>query len=152
MLWPYIPPEQMTSRARWYLIIVTGYCLFMAYGLFFYQDWFRTANLAPVIDMIPFQLTAWGVIHTVIGALAFYAAYKGSGSAAYQTLIAAFVIVGLWAFGFVWAAGMAIHTGNKAGWSGAVVYTSLALTHLVQARQPIRSPFDPIMRSVEKSG
>lgn len=148
--WPEIPAEVMTPSARRYLLIVAGYCWAMAIGLFLFPDWFGANGFRRVLNLVPFQLVTWGIIHTVVGAIAFRGCWRGSAEYAYKALMATAVVVGVWAFGFWWAVIHAFTQDSTGPWLSMTAYTSMTLFHLVQARKPIRSPFEPVLIQINE--
>jgi hypothetical protein len=143
-LFPHVPPEQMTSRARLYLLATALYCLTMGLALIFWDNRFTSASIKFVADMVPFHLVGWGIAHLVVAALAGWATWRGSEKAAWRALMGATVMVGPWAAGFWWA----FLTKRNISPAGLAVYTFMTAIHLIQARQPLRSPFDPVLRAI----
>lgn len=135
-----VPEEQMTWRARAYLTVgslrhlaigVTGLTLADTYDGDAFAILFRI-----------FSLEVWATIFLVGGLHLAYAAGRGSVGHARVALIISASMTAAWAVGF----GLAFHQGGVVSPLGCILFTALVLKDLVQCGQPLRSPFEPIVR------
>jgi hypothetical protein len=142
---PYVPPEQMTPRARAYLSATALYCIGMGIACGFYSELFNSASFTVIRRMLPGQMAGWAAAHFLVASLSVWAALRGKESTAWKSLMGATAMVGPWAGGF-W---LALFTMPHIVPSGAIAYSFITVIHLIQARQPLRSPFEPVMRQLE---
>jgi hypothetical protein len=141
-LLPDVQPETMTPRARLYLITTASYCLAMASACLLLPDRFGSVTFEVIKRMLPFGLEGWALAHLIVALLAMMAAWHGRQKFARRALIAASGVVGPWAGGFLWA----LFSEPTSSPTGAIAYTFITIIHLIQARQALRSPFDPLVR------
>lgn len=141
---PAVPPEVMTPSARRYLLATALYCVFMGLALIFLQDRFQSASFTSIAAIPPGGLNTWGVCHIAVGLLAVSAGWRGHHFLARLALIFAASLVGTWDVCF-W---LAYSHDPKASISGPLAYAFVTYIHMLQSRQPLRIPFDPILRAV----
>lgn len=141
---PYVPPEQMTNRARAYLLATVIYCFSIAATCYFLADHLTSNSFAQIRSMLPLGLTGWSIAYLSVGVASFIAAFRGSEKWAWVALIGATAVVGPWAAGF-WIAFLQSPDGAP---TGVITYTWATVVHMIQARQPLRSPFDPVLRTL----
>lgn len=136
----HIPEEQMTWRARAYLCVgalrhlalgVTGLTLPGTY------DGDAFGILLGVLS-----LTMWSVLFLVGGLHLAYAAGRGNVGHARVALILSAAMTAAWAVGFL----LAFFEGGVVSPLGTILFSALVLKDLVQCGQPLRSPFEPIVR------
>lgn len=136
-----VPPEQMTGRARAYLTIAAARHIAVAWCV-----WTMTARFtAPVFDVVAaiMPLWTWGVVFFVAGATCGMAALLGRESLARTGLILSATSTGVWGAAFV----IAIFTGPPSvGILGAIFLWALTAKDLVVCRQPLRSPFESLIK------
>jgi hypothetical protein len=152
---PHVLPEQMTTRARAYLCATMVYCFAIGLACLLYGDSFNSSPFQQIKVMMPWGLNGWGFLYMVVGCLSARAAWKGSEHWAWAALIGATAVVGPWASGFwvAWLQQPDPFTNPTTAPTGVVTYTWVTVTHVIQARQPLRSPFDPVLRrSVSMEG
>lgn len=144
-LFPRVPPEQMTPRARAYLAATAAYCLGMGVACAFFSSRFTSMSFTVIQRMLPGRFYGWAAAHLFVAGLAFWAALKGKESTAWKALMGATAMVGPWAGGLFWATITLPHIPP----TGPIAYGFITVIHMIQARQPMRSPFDPVMRRLE---
>lgn len=145
-------PEAMTRRARWYLGIATFrhgslglFCLIMPWL-------FGSAAFIPILDFIP--IWAWGSVMVFCAIVCGLAARLRSGdwarwgmviSATITTVLAAGVLIGVSIVWWEW-----LHQLRDAPASPVlpIILGSLAAKDFVVCAQPIRSPFESVVRLV----
>lgn len=137
-----VPPEQMTSRARAYLAIATARHLLTAVACWALVGMFKSTSFTQIRSMAPFW--AWGIIFCIAGCVCGAAALLGKADLARFGLIVSVVVTAAWAGGFIAAA---VH-GQLAGPVGIIAFVALAGKDIVQCEQPMRSPFEPLVRQV----
>ena len=137
-----MPEEVMTWRARAYLLITAGQnaliglsCLMLHDSVAFEGDAFRIVR-----SLLP--MWVWGVLFLAGGVHLFTAALRGSELLARVGMPLSAVITSLWAMSFA----LAWHEGGVVSPVGAIIATSLTAKDLVICRQPMRSPFEPLVK------
>lgn len=140
---PRIIPEQMTGRAQAYLTVaglrhaaIGGACL--AAPAYFTSPGYQQ------IKGIPGGLITWGVVSAAVGVMCLAAAVLRSENLARFALLSSAVVTGLWAAGF-W---LAMFHGTIAGPTGPAIWTAVTAKDLIVCRQPLRSPFEPLIREL----
>lgn len=146
-VFPHVPPEVMTPRARAYLTATALYALGIGLACFFMQDRLAGASFIITKTMVPGGLYGWGVIHLMVFAMAIRSTWHGSQNWAIGALVGASGVVGIWAISLWWG----FYTEPKVPPTGGVAYTFITIIHVIQARQPLRSPFDPVLRRINES-
>jgi MFS family permease len=144
-IFPHVPPEQMTPRARLYLLATALYCIGIGLSCALVPHLFTSSSFTQIRSMAPCGFAGWGFAHFLVAAVSLFASYRGSEKWAYTSLMGATIMVGPWAAGF-WIA-FATEPLRTAP-TGMIAYTYITVIHLVQARQPLRSPFEPVLRSI----
>jgi hypothetical protein len=137
-----VPAEVMTWRARAYLVITAvqhgliGFaCIWLSGTEAFSGDAFR------IIRHI-FPIWGWGVVFVAGGIHLAIAAGRGSELLARVAMPLSAVLTSLWAMAFI----LAWHEGGVVSPVGAILATSLTAKDLVICRQPMRSPFEPLVK------
>lgn len=133
------PAQQMTWRARAYMMILALRHLGVGGFCFFAADQFHGHSFAVITSLLPLQ--AWGALCLVVGINALFALIYENEWWARCAITASVGVTLAWAAGF-FAAGM---QGKLAAPIGPVVWGSLALKDLVVAAMPLRSPFEHLM-------
>lgn len=141
---PSVPPEAMTPKARQYLLITALYFFLMGLSMLLSPERFSSPSFEIVANRIPFGLDGWATIHLLTSLLALHAARVGREKPAWLALIIGAGILGAWTYGFF----VALQISGEASVSPLWAYGALTLYHLTQARQPLRAPFDPLIRSM----
>lgn len=137
---PAVPPDVMTWRARGYLGIAGArHFAVGAYVLTRPEDF--SADAYQVIrEILPMR--AWGVLFLIGGLHIAYAALAARESHARTGLTFSAVASGCWAAGFL----MGYYVGGVVTLLGFIVFTALTGKDLVVCAQPMRSPFERIVR------
>jgi hypothetical protein len=108
---------------------------------------FTSPSYDGVKDVLPLPgdlaLVTWGAAFIIIGAVAVWAAVNGSEGAARHALTGSVVVTLMWVGGFIWS----ILTGSLVGWSGVIIWTALAAKDLTMLRDPLRNPFEDLIRT-----
>lgn len=137
-----VPEEQMTVRARAYLCI--GALRHLAIGVagLTVPQTFGSKAFNVLFDV--FSLPVWSVLFLLGGLHLAYAAGRGDVWHARVALIISACMTASWAVGF----GIAFNEDHRDLVSplGCILLTALMLKDLVQCGQPLRSPFEPIVR------
>lgn len=147
-------PERMTPRARAYMSIVAARHVLVGLACIVLPDHFTSTSYDVLKGFLgtllsPDQtLVAWGCAFVAVGSLAAYAAVTGREEPARSALRASVTTTALWAGGFL----AVIFTGASAGWSGVIVWTALAAKDLTMLRDPLRNPFEDLVRSDTRAG
>lgn len=137
---PAVPPDVMTWRARGYLgISAARHFAVGAYVLALPGDF--TADAYQVIrEILPMR--AWGVLFLLGGLHMAYAALAGREPHARTGLTFSAVASACWAAGFL----MGYYVGGVVTLLGFIVFAALTGKDLVVCAQPMRSPFERIVR------
>lgn len=132
-LTPVVPTE-MTWRARFYLCvggtrhIGTGAVAIAMYDRF------------PDVDLF-FPIWAWGIVFVLGGGHLLYAAYAESETNARIALAVSAIVTAVWGAGF-WALAVEGAVTPLVG----ILMTGLTLKDLTIVGEPMRTPFESIMR------
>jgi hypothetical protein len=145
-------PEAMTRRARWYLGIATFrhgslglFCLIMPWL-------FGNAAFIPILDFLP--IWGWGAAMAGCAVICGLAAVLRSGdwarwamviSATITTVLAAGVLIGISIVWWQWITGLREVPVSPVL---PIILGSLAAKDFVVCAQPIRSPFESVVRLV----
>lgn len=135
-----VPAHQMTTRARLYLIVSSARHLILGASLLWQGDVY---DRSPAFDSL-FRIAphwAWILSLMVGGAHLAYSSAVGSEAHARTALIMSAGISAMWAtaFGLI-----ALH--GVASVLATVLFGALCLKDLIVCAQPLRSPFEPIVR------
>lgn len=142
----------MTPRARLYLLAIAVYCLIIGAACIYLHPNFVSPAFNVIKDKMPFRLRGWAVLQIGVGITSFWACWKASERFAWYALTGSAIVSGLWATWFLYPLFVLDGVSETARFvlillgSGFSLLTAL---NLVQARQPLRSPFEPILRSLE---
>lgn len=137
-----VPPEQMTGRARAYLMIASLRHLLVAACCWLMPDRFSSPAFDQIRAILP--LWAWGIVFAGAGVTCGVGAFAGRENLARDGLILSATSSALWGGGFL-AAGL---FDPNASPIGAVVWWAVAMKDLVVCRQPLRSPFESLVRQM----
>jgi hypothetical protein len=148
---PEIPAERMTARARMYLLINVALHAAMAWSCLFVPEFFSSVSYTGVKAALPFgtghALFIWGLLFLTTSVLSGLAAYRGSEYLARVSLLLSAICCASWTGGFL--AALAAH--QLKGPTGMIWSAALAAKDLIQLRQPLRNPFEPVMRRFEEA-
>lgn len=139
-----VPEEQMTLRARAYLCIGSLRHLAMGASGLALSDTFDGAAFKVLLGV--FSLEVWSILFLLGGMYLAYAAGKGDVWHARVALIFSASMTAAWAVGFF----LAFRQGGVVSPIGGILFSALVLKDLVQCGQPLRSPFEPIVRRYVK--
>lgn len=136
---PVAKHQQMTWRARAYMVILGLRHLGIGAFCLFASRQFHGQSFNPVKSVLPLQ--AWGVAFVCIGANAFLALIYENEWWARMAITASIGVTIAWAAGFAVAGVQGMATAPI----GPIVWGSLALKDLVVAAMPLRSPFEHLL-------
>lgn len=140
-----IPEEQMTLRARAYLCVSAMRHLALGFVGILLPELFEGRAFKVIFSI--FNLEVWSILLVVGGFHLAYAAGRGSVEHARVGLVLSACMTSAWAAGFLYTFA---HTGSGLSLVGGILFTALVLKDLVQCGQPLRSPFEPIVRKYVK--
>lgn len=138
-------PEQMTGRARMYLAIAAVRHLLIAASTWLFTPYFTSPSFGQIRTIMPLQW--WGILFAGAGLTCGIGALIGRETLARVGLILSASSSALWAGGFLAAA----LTGHTAAPTGVIIWWAVAFKDLVVCRQPLRSPFEPLVRMLNAS-
>lgn len=137
----------MKWRARAYLLVGAARHVALAASAVWLSQALDDDTDLVVVRILP--LSIWGVV-LAFGALHLaYAALVGSGDHARTALVVSAGMTTAWAVG----SGFSAINATSTAWSGAlfvisILLMALALKDLIQCADPLRAPFDPVIRRV----
>jgi hypothetical protein len=145
-------PEAMTRRARWYLSVAglrQG-----TLGLFcILTPWlFTSAAFIPILSYLP--VAWWGIFMTICGILCGLAALLRSGDMARVAMVISATITlvlaaGVWiGIGAIWVDYWQGDREVAASPLMPILLTALAAKDYIVCAQPVRSPFEAVVRQV----
>lgn len=132
------PP--MTGRAKAYLWITCLRTLPIAYGCLFRPELFTGKGFTYIIGVMP--LLAWGIALLGQSALAALAALTQREWLARIALMSSAALAMAWVIGFA----VAYSQGNLLSPVGIMWGAGIAAKDLVVCRQPLWSPFEPLVQ------
>lgn len=137
-------PEGMTSRARWYLII--GALRHALIGIFAigWADQWKAVAFVPILSYAP--LWVWGTAMLLIAAVMGVAHRYRDPSWARMGLIASATLTLALGTGIGLGVAEAWATGQTATPVTAILLLALAFKDYAVCTQPMRSPFEPLLR------
>jgi len=141
---PSVPEEQMTWRARAYLVIAAARHILVGAACIVLVADFDGDSFQVIRAVLP--VWVWGVAFLVGGAHLTYAAIRGSEGHARVALSLSAISTSVWAAGFL----LAYQEGGAVSPIGVIFATALTAKDLVICRQPMRSPFEPIVREYDE--
>lgn len=154
-LLPTPPPgERMTPRARIYMAICAARHVLLGAACLIDPGGFTSGSFAGVKDVLRWwvgpdeMLRIWGAAFVAVGAICSVAAIAGRVELARIGLLTSVVISAMWVGGFV----ASIWSGQSAGWSGVIVWGAVTGKDLTMLQDPLRNPFEPLIRKEERSG
>ncbi|HZQ86304.1 MAG TPA: hypothetical protein VFA83_15760 [Acidimicrobiales bacterium] len=133
------PEQQMTWRARAYMVVLALRHLGVGCFCLFAPQQFHGDSFNPVKSVLP--LEAWGVAFLFIGVNALLALIYENEWWARMAITASIGVTIAWAAGFAVAGVQGMATAPI----GPIVWGSLALKDLVVAAMPLRSPFEHLL-------
>jgi hypothetical protein len=137
-------PQAMTSRARAYLII-GGTRHFLIGGFMMrFANQFAAATFIPIVGAFP--LWFWASVMLTAAGLMGAAAFLRSASIARAGLVVSGSVTLAIGVGVLAGAILVWLDGGKATPITAILLLSLALKDFAVCTQPIRSPFEPLLR------
>lgn len=134
------PGSEMTWRARAYLIVTALQNIGIGTACLLRSETFNGDAFQKIRDIAP--LWAWGIIFLAGGLHLAVAAAKSHEILARVGMPLSALIISLWAAGFV----LAYEEGGAVSPVGALIAISLTLKDLIVCAQPMRSPFDPVVK------
>lgn len=134
--------DDMTPRARAYLATAAVRHFLLALACVTIPDSFTSSSFDAIRSVLPLQ--AWGVVFFGVTVVAAWAVVRRSEPAARLSLIMSASSTAVWAGGLV----AAYFTGTLTGPSGPIIWWAVVLKDLIVCRQPMRSPFEPLVRSL----
>jgi hypothetical protein len=138
---PPVPPEVMTWRARAYIGVSAARNVALGGVAIGLPGDFDGDSYAVITRIAP--ITIWGVMFFLGGAHLAYAAITGTEGHARTGICLSAVSTSLWATGFYLAY---FSPGGVVTLVGAIVFTALTLKDLIVCAQPMRSPFERIVK------
>ncbi|WP_169165088.1 hypothetical protein [Cellulomonas taurus] len=155
-LLPSPPPigERMTPRARVYMAICAARHGLLGLACLVRPQDFTSGSFSGVRNFLHWaipgdpMLRIWGVAFGVVAALAVAAVLTGRPEVARNGLLGSVIVSFCWVGGFI----ASIWTGQSAGWSGVIVWAAITLKDLTMLQDPLRNPFEPLIRKEERSG
>lgn len=139
-IYPHVPEEQMTWRARAYLVVGALRHLGVGATGLAVPDTYDGDSFKILLSVLSLDL--WAILFIVGGFHLGFAAIRGSVGHARVALIISAAMTSAWAMGFY----LAFFAGGVVSPLGAILFSALVLKDLVQCGQPLRSPFEPIVR------
>jgi len=145
----FTDPTGLTLRARTYMGIVSmRHLLIGAFCLIRPGD-FQSPSYGGVKDALGFlapdtALMVYGLAFIIAGVASAVPVVTGGDGAARAGLLISVVVTGLWVGGFF----AAIWDGTIAGPTGPVVWCAVLAKDLTMLREPLRNPFEPIVRRI----
>lgn len=144
-----IREQQMTKRAKVYLLIATARHLAVGLACVLAPSSFKSGSYQGIIDAlagIPFltsiELWGWAFLGTSLAC--FIGAVIGRETPARVGLVFSVVTTACWAVGF--AASMFM--GSSAGSTGFFIWAAVAAKDATMLRQPLRNPFEPLVQKL----
>lgn len=139
---PRPAPERMTGRAQSYLTVAAARHLLIGGACLADPRSFRSSSYDQIKELAPGGLFAWGVVGVLVGAACLVGSIAKREDVARAGLLGSAFITSLWAGGLF----AAWHAGTLSGPTGPIIWTALTFKDLVVCRQPLRSPFEPLVR------
>lgn len=140
----HVPPEKMTVRARLYLAIGAARHLSVAAIAFVAANYYDGSPWAVLISVL--SLKVWALAFFIGGLHFAYSATVGDEAQARVALVVSAALTASWAAGFFLSAVEGSATAVFIG----VLLAALAGKDLVVCAQPLRSPFEPIVRKIAR--
>jgi hypothetical protein len=151
---PPPPGQRMTPRARVYMAICAARHLLLGIACLLNPEGFTSGSFSGVKNVLHWlvppdpMLRIWGVVFVGVGAVCALAVLLGRPEIARNVLLASVIVSFCWTGGFI----ASIWTGQSAGWSGVIVWAAVAGKDLTMLQDPLRNPFEPLIRKEERSG
>lgn len=138
-----LPPEVMTWRARSYLIVAAIRNGVIGGAIVGQPETFDTPSFDSLRSLAP--LLVWGLAMLFGAGHLTYAAITGKENQARIALIVSASVTGFWAAGFA-----IVYSRGLATVVAFVLLGALAAKDLIVLAQPLRSPFEPLVRYYTK--
>ena len=151
---PVPPGERMTPRARVYMAICAARHVLVALACLVLTQTFTSGSYAGVKGFLHWfvpadsMLRTWGLVFAVVGSLAVLGAVTGRVELARNALLASVIVTFCWVGGFI----ASIASGESAGATGVIAWAALAGKDLTMLQDPLRNPFEPLIRKEERNG
>lgn len=142
----FVPPGQMTRRARWYLSIAAGRHLLTALFALATPAAFTSTSFYPILGVAP--LWFWGLVFTGAGFACAWAAFHRSEGWARLGLTWSGTSTLIVAVGLL----MAWVTGDLSSPTGPIIWGAVALKDFTVCADPLRSPFEQLAQQIEDGG
>lgn len=136
------PVDDMTPRARLYLSVAALRHILIGLACLCMPDAFVSHSFDQIVAVLPME--GWGIVFLGAGATCTAAALTRSETLARVGLILSAASTAVWAGGFV----AAYLAGTAAAPTGPIIYWAVTFKDLVVCRQPLRSPFEPLIRAL----
>lgn len=131
----------MTPRAKLYLAVAAGHHAVVGLSCLFAASYLQAPAFQFISGVLPF--TVWTVGFLITAAICVYSLVFSSEVWARAGLVASAMITAAWAGGFMAALA---HSHEHVAPTMAVAWAALALKDLIVCRQPLRSPFEPLVQ------
>jgi hypothetical protein len=140
---PPVPPEMMSWRARAYLAVIAMRHFAVAWICVFSPVSFGGTTYEQVRGTM--SLRVWGGVFSFIGVLAVVALWRGGEALARYCLVMSAVISSIWAAGLY----VAWIQGDLSAKPLPILWTALVMIDLIVASEPLRTPFEPLVRKFD---
>jgi hypothetical protein len=135
-----VPAEQMTVRARLYLLVASLRHLAFGIPLLVRPQDFDTPSFNIFAQIMP--RWAWATMMITAGLYLAFAMLRATEVHARLALVASAVAAVMWCTGLV----TAIDPDRATTWILPTVFAAIAFKDFVMCAQPLRLPFEPIIR------
>lgn len=135
-------PEVMTGRARVYLVIAALRHMLIGLCCVLVPETFQSSSFDPLRAILP--LRVWGFAFLAAAFVCTVAAIRRSEHLARLGLIMSGTTSAVWATGFL----LAWVSGDLSSPTGPIIWWAVTLKDFVVCSQPMRSPFEPLVRAV----
>lgn len=144
-----MPMERMTARARAYMAIAAARHLLIAGFCLFAQDTFASPSYQGLRDAVPFvsdsaAIPFWGFAFLITGSACAFGGIRGSEGVARWALLMSVITTAAVGGGFL----AAWFQGSLAGPTGPVIWFAIAFKDLTMLGNPLRNPFEPVVKRV----
>lgn len=146
----HVPAERLSPRARFYLGVALAQHAVIGTAALCEPTYFAGPSFDGIKSALPGippgqAMYVWGVLLLAVTALCGWAALAGSEGLARAALLASVLVEGVWLGGYV---ASAVAAGGLFSIVGIAVWSALIGRDLTMLRQPLRNPFEPILRRV----
>lgn len=133
----------MTSRARAYLLVNVVFHGVTGLACLFAEERLAAPAFRFISELMPFWL--WGIGFLITAAACLYALGRPNETWARVGLVLSAVSSAVWAGGFA-AAVADVPPGEPVSPTGVLAWGAIAVKDLIVCRQPLRSPFEPLIK------